>query len=291
MTQAGLIASSPPPAGAPGPVGRLARELAVGFGYWLAFVLVLEPGNILFALAHGGLDWRGEAMRIPAAGLLGAAVTPFLLAVARRYPVEGALRWRHLARLALIDLALSAMLIVVGCLLARLGLRHDPRPLFTALAEELAGNGPLLVFCIAAFLALAHAARRRRELAETVPAAPATRAFRERVAVKTRSGVELVELARVDWIETQGNYLALHGGTSVWLVRETSAAFEAQLDPARFARIHRRTLVALDRVQALTPLGAGDALARLADGTELRVSRSYRERVAALFEGDQNRLS
>jgi hypothetical protein len=285
MSQAQLIPSSPLGDAPADPVRRLARELVVGSGYWLAFLLVLEPGNILGALAHGGLDWRSEAMRIAAGALLGGAVTPLLLALARRFPVEGARPWVNLAWLAGADLVLSAVLIVVGCLLARLGLRHDPRPLFTALAEELAGNGPLLVFCIAAFLALAHAARRRRGLVAAAHAPPAARVFRERVAVRTRTGVELVDLARVDWIETQGNYLALHGGTSVWLVRETSAAFEAELDPARFARIHRRTLVALDRVRAVTPLGAGDALVRLADGTELRMSRSYRDGVAALFAG------
>jgi DNA-binding LytR/AlgR family response regulator len=97
--------------------------------------------------------------------------------------------------------------------------------------------------------------------------------------VKTRGRVTLVELDDVDWIETQGNYLALHVGSAVHLIRESHARFEEGLDPARFARIHRRMIVAVDRIGDIAPLGAGDAALRLKDGTELRVSRSFRDRL------------
>ncbi len=89
----------------------------------------------------------------------------------------------------------------------------------------------------------------------------------------------MLELANVDWIETQGNYLALHAGPAVHLIRETSVRFEARLDPRRFVRIHRRTIVALDRIRDVAALSNGDASLRLNDGTELRMSRGFRDAV------------
>jgi DNA-binding LytR/AlgR family response regulator len=93
-----------------------------------------------------------------------------------------------------------------------------------------------------------------------------------------------VPIETVDWIETQGNYLALHVGAATHLIRETSVAFEAKLDPARFVRIHRRTIVAVDRVRELSPLLNGDAVVRLTDGRELKVSRGYRAMVRQALE-------
>ena len=87
----------------------------------------------------------------------------------------------------------------------------------------------------------------------------------------------------VDWIETQGNYLALHVGPAVHLLRESLARLETQLDPVSFARIHRRVIVAKDRIREVKSAGAGDALLRLTDGTELRLSRLYRDRLASLI--------
>jgi DNA-binding LytR/AlgR family response regulator len=94
-------------------------------------------------------------------------------------------------------------------------------------------------------------------------------------------------MAAVDWIETQGNYLALHSGAQTHLIRETSARFEAKLDADRFLRIHRRAIAAVDRIRELRRLPGGDALARLDSGAELRVSRSYRERLQARLRGER----
>jgi two-component system LytT family response regulator len=85
-----------------------------------------------------------------------------------------------------------------------------------------------------------------------------------------------VDLAEVDWIETQGNYLALHGSTSVRLLRQTAKSLQNEIDPRRFVRVHRRAIVAVDAVRTVTPLAAGDALLRLRSGKDLRVSRSCR---------------
>jgi two-component system LytT family response regulator len=72
----------------------------------------------------------------------------------------------------------------------------------------------------------------------------------------------------------------IHAGRESHLVRETLQSLEDRLDPSKFLRIHRSTLVNLDRIQELQPLFHGDYVVKLLDGTELSLSRVYRERLA-----------
>ena len=99
----------------------------------------------------------------------------------------------------------------------------------------------------------------------------------------------LLSVIEIDWVETQGNYLALHVGPFTHLIRETLASFESSLDPDCFARIHRTTLVAIDRVREISPLSNGDASIRLVDNTQLRLSRNYRAGAAALLASSSSR--
>jgi DNA-binding LytR/AlgR family response regulator len=93
----------------------------------------------------------------------------------------------------------------------------------------------------------------------------------------TRGRRSYVDLEDIDWIETQGNYLALHVNSSTHMIRATLTNFEAQLDARRFVRIHRRLIVAVDRIRDLRPAGNGDAIVQLVDGRELSASRRYRK--------------
>ena len=119
--------------------------------------------------------------------------------------------------------------------------------------------------------------------------AAAPKVYLKTVKVKTRGRTLLLGVSDIDWVETQGNYLALHVGPTTHLVRETLAGFESRLDPMYFARIHRTTLVASDRVQEMAPLSNGDASILLRDGTQLRLSRKYRGGAASLLAGASNR--
>ncbi len=111
-----------------------ARVFVFGFLYWLAFVLVLEPGNIMGTNGH--LHLTQETLRILGASALGMAATPSLLAQIRRFPVEGESRWRNLA----IQIAASALtaagMIAASCVLASWFLVSEHRPLALALREE-----------------------------------------------------------------------------------------------------------------------------------------------------------
>ena len=105
----------------------------------------------------------------------------------------------------------------------------------------------------------------------------------ERIAVKTSGGVSFVRAEEIDWVEAAGNYAKLHAGGDVHLLRETLNALEARLDPEQFVRIHRSTIVNLDAIKELQPLFHGDYAVILRDGTELVLSRSYRQKLKGLF--------
>jgi len=105
----------------------------------------------------------------------------------------------------------------------------------------------------------------------------------ERFAVRTRDRFVIVPAAEVEWISAAGNYAELHVGSATHLVRATLAELEEGLDPARFARIHRGTLVRLDRVREVVPASHGDYDVILDGGHTLRMSRRYKGR---LLRGD-----
>jgi two-component system LytT family response regulator len=122
--------------------------------------------------------------------------------------------------------------------------------------------------------------------AESVDGAP----YIDRIAIKTDAGMRVVRLTDVDWIETDGNYVHVHIGDTSHAVRGTLANLERQLHPARFARIHRRHIVNLDRVAEVRPWFAGDAILVLRDGKKLRVSRTHRAAFQSrLLQDDRRR--
>jgi DNA-binding LytR/AlgR family response regulator len=268
----------------PGPL----REAALGFLYWLALVTVLEPGNIL---RGGTLRWEWEPIRLVAAGLLGASITPLVSALTRRLPIEGKAWWRRAAIHLASDAGLAVGLIVAAGLLAAL-IGFDRRPLGAALLNQLAVDGLLLFFALVGLTGLAHAELFRRRVARALPVQPAPAApalaYLTMVPVTARGRTLMLDLAEVGWIESQGNYLALHAGAATHLIRETSSRFEAALDPQRFVRIHRQTIVALHRIREIASLPSGDATVTLTDGTSLRMSRGYREAVKRKFEERAN---
>jgi two-component system LytT family response regulator len=103
----------------------------------------------------------------------------------------------------------------------------------------------------------------------------------ERFAVRTRDRFIIVPAAEVLWIGAAGNYAELHLPRASHLVRATMADLEAGLDPTRFARIHRGTLVRVDAVREVIPATHGDYDVVLSDGTTLKLSRRYRARLLA----------
>jgi two-component system LytT family response regulator len=102
-----------------------------------------------------------------------------------------------------------------------------------------------------------------------------------RLPVRVNDRVVLVSIKSVDWVEAADNYVRLHVGEESHLLRETLQNIQLRLDPARFLRIHRSTLVNIERIKELHPLFHGDHAVILQDGTELVLSRRYRPQLEA----------
>jgi two-component system LytT family response regulator len=101
--------------------------------------------------------------------------------------------------------------------------------------------------------------------------------------VKTSGRVSFLKIAEIDWIEAEGNYVRLHVGKESHLLRETLNQMEERLDSDQFLRIHRSTIVNLDRIKELQPWFHGEYRVLLLDGTRLLLSRKYRERLRGLL--------
>lgn len=103
--------------------------------------------------------------------------------------------------------------------------------------------------------------------------------WQDRFTVKNGGRTWLVPADDIDWIEASGDYAILHAGKRVYMIHQTMDSIEQRLDPKRFVRIHRSTIVATDRLQGFNLLPSRDAVITLKDGTKLRVSRRFRHRL------------
>jgi len=99
----------------------------------------------------------------------------------------------------------------------------------------------------------------------------------QRLAIKTAGQIVFVNLSEIDWIEAADYYSCLHVGSRTHLLRRSMADLEAELDHSRFCRVHRSTIVNLERVTGLKLDGDGEHRVVLHDGTRLRLSRAYRK--------------
>ncbi|MEX1369486.1 MAG: LytTR family DNA-binding domain-containing protein [Nannocystaceae bacterium] len=88
-----------------------------------------------------------------------------------------------------------------------------------------------------------------------------------------------IAVDEVVWVEAAGNYVQIYTPRKTHLVRHTVKAMEGKLDPRRFVRVRPSAIVAVESVRALNARAGGDYTVVLDDGTEIRTSRSFRDRV------------
>ena len=111
----------------------------------------------------------------------------------------------------------------------------------------------------------------------------ATNHTTDRILIKTKGRVHFLRTEQIDWIEAAGNYVKLHCGADTHLVRETLNELETRLSPGSFCRIHRGTIVNIERIKELQPLFHGEYSVILNDGTRLTLSRRYRDKLQERF--------
>jgi two-component system LytT family response regulator len=122
--------------------------------------------------------------------------------------------------------------------------------------------------------------------AGAVSARPTVPRYIDRVVVKQDQRTVVVMLADVQWMESDGNYVILHAGRDRYQLRDTLTSLESRLDPRRFVRIHRQTIVDMRAMKELQPWFGGDQMMILRDGQRLKVSRNLRAEVAKRLAGE-----
>jgi two-component system LytT family response regulator len=113
----------------------------------------------------------------------------------------------------------------------------------------------------------------------------ADRRFLRRLPVRIDGRLLIVDVSDVEWVSAADNYVVLHVRGKELMLRSTLAALEQQLDPSRFARVHRSSLVQIDRIRELVPESHGDVSLILKDGTTVALSRNYRAHLEQLIAG------
>ncbi len=105
-----------------------------------------------------------------------------------------------------------------------------------------------------------------------------------RLVIKSSGRVVFLKVEDVDWVDAAGNYVRIHAGEESHMLRETMGRLEERLDPEKFLRIHRSTIVNIERIRELQQQFHGDYLVVLKNGQRLTLSRSYRDRIQELLD-------
>ena len=127
--------------------------------------------------------------------------------------------------------------------------------------------------------ALGHAREHVAKRRAVGPAGAREATRRNRLMIKASGRIHFIRMADIDWCEAAGNYVRVHVGPQCYLVRDTMAHLESELDSTQFMRIHRSTIVNVDRVQEMQSSFNGEYVVLLRGGTRLTLSRGYRDAI------------
>lgn len=105
----------------------------------------------------------------------------------------------------------------------------------------------------------------------------------DRLAIKDGSSTTFVPIRDIDWIDAAGDYMCIHAGGQTHIMRTTMKELESRLDPAVFQRVHRSTIVNLQRVEKVSSHINGEFHLTLSCGSSLKMSRSYKDKIKHFF--------
>lgn len=130
---------------------------------------------------------------------------------------------------------------------------------------------------------LISASRQIQKLSEDAVTVDSDRADSGRLAVRDGRETELVTISDIDWVDAAGDYMCLHVGGKTHIMRSTMKVLLAKLPVKDFVRIHRSTIVNIQRVTSVSSLSKGEFRLQLGTETSLKVSRNYRKSIASLL--------
>jgi len=116
------------------------------------------------------------------------------------------------------------------------------------------------------------------------PTPPATRRYATMLPIRSGRETLRLDVATIDWIDAAGDYMCLHAAGQTHVLRATMKELEEMLDPLVFQRVHRSTIVNLARVRSLRPHLNGECFLKLQSGQEIKLSRSFRDKVEMLLD-------
>jgi len=253
--------------------GALApRELVAVL--WASFALFAVAQIAVYALATHSLTrdvtpWQNVTLVI-----LWGLASPAIIHSARRFPVSGETRTRHLVQ----HLIVASAFIVATNALIRLPLALPPFSfplprLLRDLALGIATFYPAALVMYGVILLLAHRAWERTAVPGNAESQP------DRVVVREWNRVHLVPPREIHWVEADDNYVVVHAGDRTYKGRGRIGDLESQLDARAFVRIHRSAIVRVESIREVQPLTKGDLAVILRDGKVLRVSRGRRAKL------------
>lgn len=266
-------------------------------GFWvvvLSLQVVFNTFTSWIDLRRGGVDfplWRPAMWEITSTLAIGLLI-PAVVAFERRFPLHWGTLRRHLPLHLAATLVFCAVHVVLMIGLrktvhATLGDDYPVNDLGRVFAYEYLKDVrtyALILVAVWSYRLLIMRLQGEARLldpqeppAGEAPQPAAAPARPERFLVRKLRKEFLVAAGDIEWLQAQGNYVGLHVRGHDYLLRSTLADFLEQLDPARFARVHRSYAVNLDHVAEIEPLDAGDARLRMKDGSTVPCSRRYRD--------------
>ena len=108
--------------------------------------------------------------------------------------------------------------------------------------------------------------------------------FPEKLTVRDGDEIIIVPVAEIDWVDAAGDYMCVHARGETHIMRITMKDLEKQLDPSLFQRIHRSTLININRIVKLISHINGEFFVILESGARLKMSRTYKDKVRQLID-------
>lgn len=278
-------------------------------GFWVLMMAV----QATFSTVVTVIDVRAAGLHIPTwqpvtweltSHLALLALVPAVIAFERRFPLSRAQWRRSLAAhlLGSVAFSLAHVVLMVGLrhfVYAWVGSRYDFGDWLAKWPYEYLKDARTYLLFLVAIVSYrlfmlrlqgearvldppegAAAAPEVSEAPET-PETPETLQRPDRFLVRKLRREFLIAASDIDWLQAQGNYVGLRVNGHDYLLRATMTDFLAQLDPARYVRVHRSYAANLDRIAEIEPLDGGDARLHMRDGTHIPCSRRYRPALQA----------
>lgn len=106
----------------------------------------------------------------------------------------------------------------------------------------------------------------------------------QKIVVKDRSSIVLIDQIDIDWVDAAGDYMCIHVDGVTHIMRSTLKSLLAQLNPDIFKRVHRSTIVNINRIEKIIPHTKGECFLVLAENERIKVSRNYRSVIKNLID-------